>query len=49
MFLESLYFSEILNRTIIQAKFPSKHIPSCNYTLLPATVEVLEIFMETIL
>ena len=26
-----------------------KTLPLCNYTLLPATVEVLEIFLEAIL
>jgi hypothetical protein len=49
-FPESLYFLEIQNSTIIEAtQISFKTIPLRNHTLLPATVKVLETFLETIL
>jgi NAD-dependent SIR2 family protein deacetylase len=49
-FPESLYLKKIKNSTIIEATHMSlKIIPLCNHTLLPATVKVLETFLEAIL
>jgi len=49
MFLESLYFLEIQNSAILLSYIFFKTVPLCQYTLLPATVNVLETFLETIL
>jgi hypothetical protein len=48
MFLESLYFSEIENSKIIKLYF-LQNSPPCNYSLLPAIVNVVEAFLEAIL